>query len=307
MKNIKICMIVLLSISVGTIVQAQQSAFQGTWVGGANQSRRLEISENNWSLFYNNVIQAAGTASFSTGEAKLVLANGNTFFNLTLLAPELIEARRNGGFFDDFRLIQQNVPSQSDSLPSQATDILITDQTHKITATSYKVGDIGPAGGFIFYDKGNDMGGWRYLEAAPADIDRKLYAVTEYIGSYKTLMERALGKGKSNTRIIMAEAINKVGGFGWAAQACDTLVVNGFDDWFLPSRDELHYMYGNLYLQGLGGFNDESYDGLYWSSSFNEEDDGRWETTWWCENFYTGLQEVQHALSRCYVRACRQF
>jgi hypothetical protein len=36
---------------------------------------------------------------------------------------------------------------------------------------AYKVGDTGPAGGLIFYDKGNDSGGWRYLEAAPATAE----------------------------------------------------------------------------------------------------------------------------------------
>src|SRR5690606_38418506 len=31
----------------------------------------------------------------------------------------------------------------------------------------YAIGDRGPAGGIVFYDKGDDEGGWRYLEAAP--------------------------------------------------------------------------------------------------------------------------------------------
>ena len=37
-------------------------------------------------------------------------------------------------------------------------------------ADDYKVGDEGPAGGIIFYDKGEYSDGWRYLEAAPADV-----------------------------------------------------------------------------------------------------------------------------------------
>ena len=36
--------------------------------------------------------------------------------------------------------------------------------------SDYKVGDVGPAGGYIFYDRGYYENGWRYLEAAPADM-----------------------------------------------------------------------------------------------------------------------------------------
>ena len=48
--------------------------------------------------------------------------------------------------------------------------------------------------------------------------------------------------GKPNSEYIMRLAIQRGGGFGWAARACDELDVNGFDDWFLPSRDELNMM-----------------------------------------------------------------
>ncbi len=29
---------------------------------------------------------------------------------------------------------------------------------------SHQIGDTGPAGGIVFYDKGDDTDGWRYLE-----------------------------------------------------------------------------------------------------------------------------------------------
>jgi hypothetical protein len=36
--------------------------------------------------------------------------------------------------------------------------------------SEYEVGDVGPAGGFIFYKNPNYASdGWRYLEAAPFD------------------------------------------------------------------------------------------------------------------------------------------
>jgi hypothetical protein len=149
---------------------------------------------------------------------------------------------------------------------------------------TYKIGDTGPAGGLIFYDKGNNSGGWRYLEATPTDIDRKLYATEEGVGIES---QRAVGTGKANTQAIMVQANNRGGGFGWAAQACDALEINGFDDWFLPSRDELHYMYGNLHMRNLGGFNLD----WYWSSTFERESYGSYK--WWAENFSDGKQESE--------------
>jgi hypothetical protein len=154
-------------------------------------------------------------------------------------------------------------------------------------APAYKVGDTGPAGGLIFYDKGNNSGGWRYMEAAPEDISRKLFATEEGVGIE---VQRAVGTGKLNTQAIMVQANNRGGGFGWAAQACDALEVNGFDDWFLPSRDELHYMYGNLHMRNLGGF---SLD-WYWSSTYSSYVGGGSLNNhyWWSERFSDGKQDA---------------
>jgi hypothetical protein len=122
-------MMVLLFVSVGIMVQAQQSAFQGTWIGEDHRSRdRLEISGNNWSHFYNNVIQAGGTARFSAGKAQLLLANGEIYFDLTLLAPGLIQQPITmwDGLYR-FRLNQQNTPSQNSTPSRQSTNTLITE------------------------------------------------------------------------------------------------------------------------------------------------------------------------------------
>jgi len=174
---------------------------------------------------------------------------------------------------------------------------------------TYKVGDTGPAGGLIFYDKGNNSGGWRYLEAAPADVVGKLYAISE---NFTIEAQRALGTGKENTQAIMVQANNRGGGFGWAAQACDVLEVNGYSDWFLPSKDELHYMYGNLHMRNIGSFNTD----WYWSSTFEYHYNRYFH--WWAENFsngeqahYIGTRGENPGYSgeprQFRIRACRRF
>ena len=57
------------------------------------------------------------------------------------------------------------------------------------------------------------------------------------------------------------ETLNKDegGGFGLAARLYDDYELNGFNDWFLPSRNELNFMYGNLHLKGLGNFRNDWY------------------------------------------------
>jgi TolB-like protein len=183
------------------------------------------------------------------------------------------------------------VQGSTQTAPGQAAPATPAVQT-------YKIGDKGPAGGIIFYDKGNNNGGWRYLEASPADINRQLEPTSEYINT-TDCAERAVGKGKSNTQAIMKEAANKGGGFGWAAQACDAYTLNGFDDWFLPSRDELHYMYGNLHMQGLGNFKNERYGT---STASGASTSNYW---FWFEYFSDGKQDTSPGSNR--VRPIRQF
>ncbi len=65
----------------------------------------------------------------------------------------------------------------------------------------------------------------------------------------------AIGTGAQNTLDIVNA------GCGAAAQACADLVLNGYSDWFLPSRSELQQLYTNR--AAIGGFQDY----VYWSSS----------------------------------------
>jgi len=98
------------------------------------------------------------------------------------------------------------------------------------------VGDLGPAGGLIFYDKGEFSNGWRYLEAAPAGTEFK----AEWGGydKYITGIKDGVGFGKQNTQRIV-EGLKSSGESERAAQVCASLSFGGYTDWFLPSKEEL--------------------------------------------------------------------
>jgi TolB-like protein len=140
------------------------------------------------------------------------------------------------------------------------------------TSKIYKVGDTGPAGGIIFYDRGFIANGWRYLEAAPATTEFTAEWGADQQDVHGT--ETAVGSGKRNTQIIV-ERLKQYGENERAAQICDSMDINGFTDWFLPSIGELNLMYENLKQKGLGGFKTR-YDfqdltSFYWSSSQIDE------------------------------------
>jgi hypothetical protein len=130
---------------------------------------------------------------------------------------------------------------------------------------TYKIGDTGPGGGIVFYDKGVVTNGWRYMEAAPATTETTAQwrfnsgPLGEGIPFSTIQTSKEVGMGQANTQTIMRYFGQNGGGFGLAVQICDELAVNGFEDWFLPSLDELNYMYGNLYRRALGGFRNEWY------------------------------------------------
>jgi len=126
------------------------------------------------------------------------------------------------------------------------------------------IGGTGPAGGLVFYEQGFISDGWRYLEAAPSDQDgyQAWTDVTDVeIGA--SAQGTDIGTGCLNTLAI----ITQTGHTTSAAQACSSFSRENnsitYNDWFLPSIDELTLLYTNLYSNGYGDLNTDS----YWSSS----------------------------------------
>jgi TolB-like protein len=161
---------------------------------------------------------------------------------------------------------------------------------------TYKVGDTGPAGGIVFFDRGFVMDGWQYLEAAPAraEFTAQWGANGEDIAGTGT----GVGTGKRNTERIV-EHLNQSGETGKAAQVCAAMDMNGYKDWFLPSKDELDLMYKKLKQKRKGGFRNE----WYWSSSQGGSNDNYA----WGRLFDGGLQDLIYKLYLGSVRAVRAF
>lgn len=172
------------------------------------------------------------------------------------------------------------------------TENNITYYGNEVSFTTLSVGQTGPGGGIIFFDKGNSIGGWQYLEAAPSDQSTGIAWGCN--GTFITETQFTVGSGKTNTTLIVA-GCNEA---SFAAKFCDNLSLGGQTDWFLPSIDELNLMYKNLHLNNQGNFNTSAY---YWSST---------EENYMLVKFfrfYDGRAEHNTKNVPYYVRAIRAF
>ncbi|MDR0302107.1 MAG: DUF1566 domain-containing protein [Treponema sp.] len=213
----------------------------------------------------------------------------------------LMTALLTGGKTTVAATMPKQAPSGSGTAAATQTQaapvvqIPVQTQVEPPAPTIYKIGDTGPAGGLIFYDKGNNSGGWRYLEAALASTETTTRWGTK--GTDAGGRKTGLGEGKDNTQAVLA-AMNQLGESATAVQYCVNLNFGGFRDWFLPSKAELNLMYSNLKMNGLGGFKNE----WYWSSSENNS------STSWIQHFGdNGRQRDYDKNDTNIVRAVRRF
>lgn len=100
----------------------------------------------------------------------------------------------------------------------------------------------------------------------------------------------AIGTGAQNTANIIAKCdlLNN------AARICDSYTNEGYNDWYLPSKDELNKLYINS--SAIGGFEDR----YFWSSS---ELDATYAHS---QYFLNGVQQYS-AKGQGYIRAVRSF
>jgi hypothetical protein len=140
----------------------------------------------------------------------------------------------------------------------------VTTLYYKIVVTvTYEVGDSGPGGGIIFYVASTPFAcgptrsaACTYLEAAPSGWNvgaepTRRWANTTYestavnnASSPETATATAIGWGYRNTRAIILQGNTDTATSAAALADSYTVTVSGvaFDDWYLPSGDELNQM-----------------------------------------------------------------
>ncbi|NTW31336.1 MAG: DUF1566 domain-containing protein [Bacteroidetes bacterium] len=104
----------------------------------------------------------------------------------------------------------------------------------------------------------------------------------------------ALGTGNANTNTI----ISIIGDGSYGAKMCSDLVLNGYSDWFLPSKDELNKVWTNR--ASIGGFSTSH----YWSST---EDISNAANGAFKQLFSDGSMASNNKQSYLYVRCTRSF
>jgi hypothetical protein len=158
-------------------------------------------------------------------------------------------------------------------------------------------------GGIVAYillpgDRGYDAGLPHGIIAAPYDHGSLVqWSINNSATGAK---ETALGSGFTNTLKIVADQ----GEGNYAAKVCYDLVLGGYSNWYLPSKDELIILNRNRNkIPGFYLFNANT--NYYWSSS--ELDSPTNSYSWFQGFFYTENPILFLKLSIGRVRCIRSF
>lgn len=159
-----------------------------------------------------------------------------------------------------------------------------------LSKAPFIIGDIGPAGGIVFQTDGTNG-----LEAAPNDQDDGTGAEWGCYGIAITGADSTTD-GAQNTADMLAAACSPgTGGNPLAVDLVAAYSLNGYDDWYLPAKDELNTLYAQE--DTVGGFASQG----YWSSSEGSQNNA------WNQYFGIGIQSNEYKVYQFRVRAVRAF
>jgi hypothetical protein len=227
-----------------------------------------------------------------------LFADGTQFTDAQGIIPKLkgntqsLKSPKHTG--SNFAEAQMNIvkvrsfPAATGNMPEARLITTVTENEDcSKRAVNCQIGDRGPAGGIIVYDAGTQAMGGRYYEIAPASCELSQFKFSirgvgaAYLSADMRVAGKAIGAGPANSARLQARLDSP------AVNAVSRSTCNGYEDWFLPSKDELNEAFRHLshsrkglQLTPVGGFQ----RGYYWTSSdYNG-------STAWAQYFADGQQ-----------------
>jgi hypothetical protein len=274
----------------------------------ANQSLgTVDASTNQGSLTFSIQEQTPNNAieiDSSTGE--ITVLNGSLFdfeTNPTITGIVKVE---NGNIFNTanitINLNDVNELNLQNRLDNGETPCEIYQSDNSLLEDLY---GLSYQGGLIFYLNTVDCSGMISAPFDQSDNDAQWGCYQTYISA---ATNSSIGSGLSNTNAILASCSDT----GIASRICADLVLNSYNDWYLPSKDELNLLYINLHLNGFGDFENgegNCCNGWYWSSTDGETNG----EAAWVQSFRNGQDGFQATYDigiknfENHVRAIRNF
>lgn len=210
--------------------------------------RREGLAVVSAAVFLSSAIIWAGGAEVANAATKITTCTNIKSSAIRVLAKGTCNAKTER---------MQSWVSSNSAEPGSATPI------PKAETFTYKVGDVGPGGGVIFFvDTSNQYPSFMYLEAAPVDLKDTYIWCSDSSHAITGLSEPTgvpIGRGSANTSAMLTACSSG------AANAAHEYSGSGKSDWFLPSREELMAMYTNIHASSTFVPTD------YWSSSQNSD------------------------------------
>lgn len=123
----------------------------------------------------------------------------------------------------------------------------------KMSSANISIGDA-TQGGIVFYVDSTGQHGYAAMVYDLGNFSIPWGCDSTLLGP--SAEGRALGTGQSNTTAIVSLCAQDP----IAARVCDTLTLNGYSDWFLPSLDELDSLHAHKDVFGITS-------NWYWSST----------------------------------------
>jgi len=245
----------------------------------------IENNDNKYAstIFYvnsDNEIKLNYYSEELTGNWAFLYLGTQLYLNINIEGNNLISADWNHNFkvlhFDEQR-IHLEFQNQERTLSRQCESTI-----------EYEIGQVGPSGGIVAFDKGSYSEGWRYIEVALQDLSIQEWGCISL--DIQNAQNSAIGSGMRNTAAITynhdlltnyytnPQVCNSLNNGSLSSKTALLFELNEVNDWFLPSSLDLQNIYQNLIPLNLGNFQET----FYWTSSQASESQAQ------CVNFADG-------------------